>query len=86
MLLFGPHVNDLIAVTLAVLAVGLIVVVFRRARRGRGRVGPGAIGAVYDMLNTDKRQTVEVIVRERTGERDPERAAGDLPPSASRRR
>jgi hypothetical protein len=76
----------IIPAVMAVLVVGLIIMMFRRVRRGRGHVGPAAIGAVYDLLNEDKRNAVELIVKERTGERDPERAEGDLPPSPFKRR
>jgi hypothetical protein len=50
-----------------------------RLRRRRGRVGPGATGAVYDMLNEEKRKAIELIVEERAEERDSETADGDLP-------
>jgi hypothetical protein len=43
-------------------------------------VGPGASGAVYDLLNEDKRRAVELIVEQRTADTDPERATG-RPPS-----
>ena len=39
----------------------------------------GASGAVYDMLNEDKRNAVEIIVEERAGARDPEDRDGNLP-------
>jgi hypothetical protein len=45
-----------------------------RLYRRRGHVGPAAVGAFYEMLDTDKRQAVEVVVEERTGERDEEHA------------
>ncbi|HYM25069.1 MAG TPA: hypothetical protein VEU08_17750, partial [Vicinamibacterales bacterium] len=45
-----------------------------KARIGRGGVTVGAAGsgAVYDMLNEDKRNAVEIIVEERAAARDPE--------------
>jgi hypothetical protein len=60
-------------------ALVLFVAAVIRLRRRRGRVGPGASGAVYDMLNEDKRKAIELIVEERAEERDPETADGDLP-------
>ena len=54
----------------------------RRKRSGGatfGRPGPGAAGAIYDMLNEDKRKAIEIIVEERAEARDPETADGDLP-------
>ena len=50
-----------------------------QARRRRRGPGPGAAGALYDMLNQDKRRAIEIIVEEKTGERDPEDADGNLP-------
>jgi hypothetical protein len=41
--------------------------------------GSGAVGTVYDLLNEDKRKALEIIVEQRAEERDPERAAGNLP-------
>jgi hypothetical protein len=53
----------------------------RRKRGGRtlGSPGPGAAGAIYDMLNEDKRKAIEIIVEEKAEERDPETADGNLP-------
>jgi len=42
--------------------------------RRSGGPGPGASGAVYDMLNEDKRKAIEIILEERAGYRDPETA------------
>ena len=41
-----------------------------------GGPGPGASGAVYDLLNQDKRNAIELIVEEKAGYRDPEDADG----------
>ena len=65
----------------------LVFVIFRRARGKaatsdrvtRRGPGPGAMGAVYGMLNEDKRNAVEIIVEERAGARDPEDRDGNLP-------
>ena len=45
----------------------------RGGPRSRGP-GAGASGAVYDMLNEDKRKAIEIILEERTGYVDPETA------------
>jgi hypothetical protein len=68
----------------AVIIMVLFVVAVVRARRKRGRLtwgapGPGAAGAIYDLLNEDKRKAIEIIVEERAEERDPETADGNLP-------
>jgi hypothetical protein len=62
-------------------AVVLLIVAARRMRRTRGRLGVGAggAGAVYDMLNEDKRRAIEIIVEEKAEARDPEDKDGDLP-------
>jgi hypothetical protein len=64
----------------------IIVVIWRAGRRphkGGGRrthrPGAGAYGAVYDLLNEDKRKAIEIIVEQRAEARDPEDAEGDLP-------
>ena len=45
-----------------------------RLRQRRGRVGSAATGAVYDMLNEEKRNAIEIILEEKAAERDPEHA------------
>ena len=65
------------------LLVGLIVLlVWAMSHRGGRRVsrgpGPGAAGAVYDMLNEDKRRAIEIIVEGRAEATDPE-TADDIP-------
>jgi hypothetical protein len=64
-----------------------VIVALLFARRGRGgprperrsRPGPGTVGTVYDWLNEDKRNAVEIILEERAGARDPEDRDGNLP-------
>ena len=58
----------------------LIGVIAWRLRRRRGRIGPAAVGFLYDMLNEDRRNAVELIVEEKTGERDLEHSDDTLPP------
>ena len=41
--------------------------------------GAGAYGAVYDLLNQDKRNAIELIVEDRAAATDPEDADGNLP-------
>jgi hypothetical protein len=47
--------------------------------RRMGGIGSAAAGTIYDMLNEEKRNAIEVIVEERAGERDPEDRDGNLP-------
>ncbi len=60
----------------------VIAVIGWRLRRRRGRIGPAAVGSIYEMLNEDKRNAIEIIVAEKTAERDPEHA--DDTPTAQR--
>ena len=62
---------------LVVFVVGAFL--FVRRRRTRSRHGPGTVGTVYDWLNEEKRNAVEIIVEERAGARDPEDRDGNLP-------
>jgi Flp pilus assembly CpaF family ATPase len=55
------------------------VVKARRRRTHTGGPGSGATGAIYDMLNEDKRKAIEIIVEEKAEARDPETADGNLP-------
>jgi hypothetical protein len=59
------------------------VVGFVKIRRRRSshtfNVGAGAMGSVYDLLNQDKRNAIEIIVEEKAEARDPEDADGNLP-------
>ena len=70
-------------------AIVAVIVLFSRQRRRRSRVGAGGAGSIYDLLNEDKRNAVEIVVEERAGARDPEDRDGNLPdlenPSGSRR-
>jgi len=61
-------------------AIGIFVAIGRRRSGGAGGVGSAAAGAVYDLLNEDKRNALEIIVEDRAAARDPEHADGDLPP------
>ncbi|HEX9368769.1 MAG TPA: hypothetical protein VF921_19205 [Vicinamibacterales bacterium] len=67
------------AVVILVFVVVLVVSVFSKRRGGRGGPGAGAYGAVYDLLNEDKRNAIEMIVEDKAASRDPEDADGNLP-------
>ena len=53
-----------------------------RLRQRKGRVGAAAVGSVYEMLNEEKRNAIEIIVEEKAAERDAEHADDTLPPRA----
>ena len=72
---------------LGVLAlVAVIVRKTRRRNRGIGRLGPGGIGSIYDMLNQDKRNAMELILEERAEERTLEHEDDIVDPLAPNRR
>ena len=72
-----PQIAAVVIMVLFVMA----VLKARRKRGGRmlGSPGPGAAGAIYDMLNEDKRKAIEIIVEEKAEATDPETADGNLP-------
>ena len=71
------------AIWLIVLVLIVAAVIGLGRRRGdgprTGGPGAGAAGAIYDLLNQDKRNAIEIIVEEKAEERDPETADGNLP-------
>jgi len=67
------------AVWLVVLVLLIVAVGKTRGQRRRGGIGTAAAGSIYDMLNEDKRNAVEIIVEERAAARDPEDKDGNLP-------
>jgi hypothetical protein len=69
-------------------AIVLLIVAVRRTHRQRrsGGVGSGAAGAIYGLLNDDKRKAVEIIVEHRAEAQDPEDRDGNLPDLATPKR
>jgi hypothetical protein len=57
-----------------------------RIRRKRVSVGPAAMGSMDELLDDRRRAAIEIIIEERTGERDPEDRDGNLPDLESPRR
>ena len=66
-----------------VLAMGSVMT--RGGRRGVRGPGAGATGAVYDMLNEDKRKAIEIIVENRAADRDHEHADDEPDPDPAKR-
>ena len=62
-----------------IVALAVIAALIRHGRGRPRRLGSASVGTVYDMLNEDKRNAVEIIVEGRAEARDPERADGNLP-------
>lgn len=48
----------------------------RRNGGGGSTIGAAATGAIYDLLNQDKRNAIELIVEDKAAARDPESADG----------
>ena len=72
----------ILALILGAAILGLRGLMNTDGRRNRRGPGAGATGAVYDMLNEDKRKAIEIILEERTGYKDPEHA-DDKPKTGS---
>ena len=65
----------LASLAVIVTVVGYLMYALMRPGGPRGRgPGAGASGAVYDLLNEDKRKAVEIIVEDRAAATDPEHA------------
>jgi hypothetical protein len=54
-----------------------------RLRKKRVTPGPAAAAMMNGMLSQDRRAAVQIILEERTGERDPEDRDGTLPDPAA---
>ena len=63
-----------IAIVSGVFWLGLMGALMWRLRKRRSHIHAAAVGTVYEMLNEDKRNAVELIVEDKAAERDPERA------------
>lgn len=76
------------AIVWGAVLIGGIVLLWNRRRGGHGSrrgPGPGAAGAIYDMLNEDKRRAIEIIVEQKAEATDPETADDQPPPAAHTR-
>jgi hypothetical protein len=50
-----------------------------RLRKRRVTLGPAAAATMTELMDDQRRAAVEIILEERTGERDPEDRDGNLP-------
>jgi len=73
------EISQIAAIVIMALFVMAVLRARRKRRRGISAPGPGTAGAIYDLLNEDKRRAIEIIVEEKAEERDPETADGNLP-------
>jgi hypothetical protein len=60
-------------------ALVLVIVISRRARRHGGAFRAGVIGAMYEWQSKDKQNALDIIVEGRAAEWRPEYPEGDLP-------
>ena len=64
---------------LVLAAIAVVLLSGKDSGRPSSGPGPGVSGAIYDLLNQDKRNAIELIVEEKAAARDPEDADGNLP-------
>jgi hypothetical protein len=65
-------------VVILLLLIWLVVGAWR-LRSKRVTLGPAHAAAMHELMTDDRRASVEIILEERTGERDPEHRDGTLP-------
>jgi hypothetical protein len=83
--------SDLASALVWIAAIVVVIFAFSRLTAGerpRGEdeprrrslgIGPGTSGTVYDWLNQEKRNAIEMIVEDKAAARDPEDKDGNLP-------
>ena len=74
----GSALENLVPIVIGGLMLCLVIGAWRVTKR-RARPGPAAASMMNEMLIQDRRAAVEIILEERTGERDPEDRDGNLP-------
>ncbi len=77
----SPVIGGLVWVVIIVLC-GLV---YWRMKTRRRHIGPGAAGTVYDMINEEKRNAVEILVEDKAAARDFEHADDDDEPGSGSR-
>jgi hypothetical protein len=60
-----------------IVMMALAVFAFYRSKKRRPHIGSGAAGTIYDFLNEEKRNAIEIIVEDKAAERDFEHADDD---------
>ena len=61
------------------LAIVVLILITRRARRHGGALRAGIVGAMYEWQNEDKQRALDVIVEGKAEARRPEYPDGNLP-------
>ena len=73
----------------AVILWGLVILLFVgawRLRKRRVTLGPAAAASMGALMDEQRRAALEIILEERTGEKDPEDKDGNLPDLAGAKR
>jgi hypothetical protein len=60
-------------------SIGVFVWLARRIRKGGGGAAVGVLGALHEMLSTDRRRAGETIIRRNAGESEEDDSSGDPP-------
>ena len=63
----------------------LVAVIFWRLKTRRRHIGSAAAGTVYDMINEEKRNAIEILVEDKAAARDFEHADDDDEPGSGGR-
>ena len=72
------NANAIVLIGVWLLIIWMLVGIWR-IRRKTLIVGPAAMGSMEELLDDRRRAAIEIIIEERTGERDPEDRDGNLP-------
>lgn len=64
-------------VVIWVVMMSLLGFAFYRAKTRRRHIGSGAAGAIYGMMNEEKRKAVEIVVSDKAAAHDFEQAGDD---------
>lgn len=59
-------------------------VVLYRLKKRRGHIGAAGAGSIYDIVQQEKRNAIEVIVADKAAARDFEHADDDDPPQSNK--
>ena len=79
------NAGTIVIATIWLLIIWLVIGAWR-LRRKRVTIGPAAAGTIDELLDDRRRAAIEIIIEERTGERDPEDRDGNLPDLETPRR
>jgi hypothetical protein len=73
----GPVPSLIFAFALLAACIGLFVWISRRVRKGGGGAQVGVLGAIHDMLSSERRRAAETIVERSAGQPEEDEAASE---------